>query len=106
MRVVWCMWQHTRECCAHACMRAEANKAAVAANGGIEVVVAAMRRHEDVADVAQYGCGALWNIAVLGKCSAAVCTCSWGAERAAAVRSVRCARQRDDVLACALVCLC
>ena len=55
------------------CVCAEANKAAVAAKGGIEAVVAAMRRHEGVAGVAENGCGALMSIAVLGEWSAAVC---------------------------------
>ena len=58
--------------CVYLCARADANKAAVAAKGGIEAVVAAMRRHEGVAGVAEHGCGALWNIAVLGGWSAAV----------------------------------
>ena len=74
--------------CVYLCARADANKAAVAAKGGIEAVVAAMRRHAGVAGVAEYGCAALWNIAELGRCSAVVCPCSWGAGRAAAVRSV------------------
>ena len=56
------------------CVCADANKAAVAAVGGIEAVVAAMRRHEGVADVAESGCGALLSIAALGGCGAAVCT--------------------------------
>ena len=51
------------------CMCADANKAAVAAKGGIEVVLAAMRRHEGVAGVAEQGCAALGNIAWLGGCS-------------------------------------
>ena len=55
-------------------MCADANQAAVAAKGGIEAVVAAMRRHEGVAGVAEQGCWALSNIAVLGVCGAAVCT--------------------------------
>ena len=60
----------------------------MAAKGGIEAVVAAMRRHEGVADVAENGCHALMSIAWLGGCSAAVCACSWGAGWVAAVRSV------------------
>ena len=50
---------------------ADANKAAAAAKGGIEAVVAAIRRHADVADVAKQGCAALDNMAQLGGCSAA-----------------------------------
>ena len=61
-------------------MCAEANRAAVAAKGGIEAVVAAMRRHEGVACVAEYGCAALWNIAGLGGCSAAMCACVFGVQ--------------------------
>ena len=50
-------------------LRAEANSAEVAAKGGIEAVVAVLRRHEDVADAAQAGCEALKQIAWLGVCS-------------------------------------
>ena len=63
--------------CVRVCLRvcAEANKAAVAAKGGIEAVISAMRRHEGVAGVAEQGCGALWIIAGLGVCSAALFAC-------------------------------
>ena len=54
------------------CVCAEANKAAVAAKGGIKAVVASMRRHEGVAGMAEQGCAALMAIAWLGRCSAAV----------------------------------
>ena len=52
--------------CVCVCVCADANNAAVAAKGGIEAVVAAMRRHEGVAGVAHNGCSALKSIAVLG----------------------------------------
>ena len=52
--------------CALVCVCAEANKAAVAAKGGIEAVVAAMRRHEGVATVAEQGCVVLRNLTGLG----------------------------------------
>ena len=42
----------------------------MAAKGGIEAVVAVLRRHEDVAAVAKQGCEALRSIAWLGVCSA------------------------------------
>ena len=63
--------------CVRVCLRvcAEANKAAVAAKGGIEAVISAMRRHDGVAGVAEQGCGALWSIALLGVCSAALFAC-------------------------------
>ena len=51
-------------------VRAGANAAEVAAKGGIEAVVAVLRRHEGVADVAQAGCGALQQISCGGACSA------------------------------------
>jgi hypothetical protein len=41
------------------------DQAAVAAKGGIEAVVAAMRAHVGVAAVQEQGCGALENIASL-----------------------------------------
>ena len=61
--------------CVCVCVCAEANEAAVAAKGGIEAVVSAMRRHEGVAEVARLGSNALWNIAMLGVCSAALFAC-------------------------------
>ena len=73
------------------CVYAEANKAAVAAKGGIEAVVAAMRRHEGVADVAENGCGALLSIAVLGWWSAAVCARAAAVQGGAAAAAVRAA---------------
>ena len=57
------------------CVGAEANKAAVAAKGGIDAVVSAMRQHEGVVEVAQPGCAALAIIAALGGCSAARRAC-------------------------------
>ena len=42
------------------------NKAEVAAKGGIDAVLAAMRRHEGVAAVAERGCAALQGIGFLG----------------------------------------
>jgi hypothetical protein len=41
------------------------DQAAVAAQGGIDAVVAAMRAHVGVSAVQEQGCGALWNIASL-----------------------------------------
>ena len=61
----------THSICAHCC--SEANSAAVAAKGGIEAVVAALRRHEGEADVAEAGCLTLVNIAVLGERLGCVC---------------------------------
>ena len=54
-----------------ACTRvcADASRAAVAAVGGNEAVVAVLRRHEGNAAVAEQGCGALINIAWLGECA-------------------------------------
>ena len=90
------------------CVCAEANKAAVAAKGGIEAVVAAMRRHEGVAGVAERGCGALNNIAMLGGWSAAVrARAAGGAGRGSGSGSgsagSQCAR-RGDVRARGCVC--
>ena len=76
------------------CVCAEANKAAVAAKGGIEAVVAAMRRHEGVAGVAERGCGALWNIAMLGGWSSAVCARAAAVQGGAAAAAVRAASAR------------
>ena len=59
-------------------VRAGASAAEVAAKGGIEAVVAVLRRHEGVAAVAQEGCWALRHIAWLGVCSAAQ---QWGVVR-------------------------
>ena len=53
--------------CTH--MRADANRAAVAAAGGIEVVVAVLRRHEGNAAVAEQACRALIDVAILGECA-------------------------------------
>ena len=50
-------------------MCAEPNMAAVAAAGGIEAVVAVLRRHEGNAAVAELGCKALNHIALLGECA-------------------------------------
>ena len=55
--------------------RADANNAEVAAKGGIDAVLAAMRRHERVAAVAEKGCAALQIIAHSGGWSAAVSDC-------------------------------
>ena len=88
------------------CVCAEANRPAVAAKGGIEVVVVAMRRHEGVADVAERGCGALMNIAALGGWSAAVrARAAGGAGRGSGSGSAgsQCAR-RGDVRARGCVC--
>ena len=88
------------------CVCAEANKAAVAAKGGIEAVVAAMRRHEGVAGVAERGCGALTSIAWLGGWSAAVrARAAGGAGRGSGSGSAgsQCAR-RGDVRARGCVC--
>ena len=52
---------------------------AVAAKGGVEAVITAMRRHEGVVGVAEMGCNALWNIACLGGHSAVVR--EWGSGR-------------------------
>ena len=46
---------------------AAANRVPVARKGGIDAVVAAMRRHEDNAAVAEQGCAALCNIAADGR---------------------------------------
>ena len=48
---------------------AEANRAAVAAAGGIEAVLAVLRRHEGNAAVAELACWTLRNIASLGGCA-------------------------------------
>ena len=55
-------------------MCVDANKAAVAAKGGIGAVLAVMRRHEGVVGVAEAGCNALGSIATLGGCTV-VCAC-------------------------------
>ena len=92
--------------CSCVCVCAEANRAAVAAKGGIEAVVAAMRRHEGVADVAENGCRALLSIAVLGGWSAAVCARAvGGAGRGSGSGSAgsQCVR-RGDVRARGCVC--
>ena len=92
--------------CRCVCVCAEANKAAVAAKGGIEAVVAAMRRHEGVAGVAERGCGALRIIAMLGGWSAAVrARAAGGAGRGSGSGSAgsQCAR-RGDVRARGCVC--
>ena len=49
---------------------AETIKGTVAMKGGIEAVVAAIRRHKCVPSVAEEGCGALANIASLGEFAA------------------------------------
>ena len=55
--------------------RADANKVEVAAKGGIDAVLAAMRRHEGVVAVAERGCAALQIIAHSGGRCAAVSDC-------------------------------
>ena len=45
------------------------NQAAVAAAGGIELVVAVLRRYEGNAAVAEHACGTLSNFVSLGECA-------------------------------------
>ena len=87
------------------CVCAEANRAAVAAKGGIEAVVAAMQRHAGVAGVAESGCGALRNIAGLGEFSAAVCARAVGGAGRGSCSAVRQCLRRGDVRACVRACL-
>ena len=77
----------------------------VVARGGIEAVVAAMRRHEGVADVAEQGCRALWIIATLGGCSAAVC--ARAVRRCARVGQLQCGQPVREARrrACARLCV-
>ena len=58
-------------CVLHARVCTDANRAAVAAAGGIEAVVAVLRRHEGTAAMAEKGCWALTSIAWLGECTCA-----------------------------------
>ena len=87
-------------------MCAEANAAAVAAKGGIEAVVAAMRRHAGVADVAERGCGALMSIAVLGGWSAAVCARAAAVQGGAVAVAVRAAASARGAATCVRAVVC
>ena len=55
--------------------RADAYSAEVVAKGGIDVVLTAMRRHKDVAAVAEKSCAVLQRIAYAGEWSAVVSEC-------------------------------
>jgi Armadillo/beta-catenin-like repeat len=53
----------------------DANKTAIGAKGGIELLLAAMRTHAASAPVMEQACGALWNLAVNGTIDIAGCKC-------------------------------
>ena len=74
--------------------RADANNAEVAAKGGIDAVLAAMRRHERVAAVAEKGCGALQIMSYYSGGRSAACLRAGGV----------CIRVHDVV--CVFVCVC
>ena len=75
-RLFVCMHARMHVLCAYVSLFvcADANKAAVAAKGGIDAVLAAMRRHEGVAGVAKKGFNALCICVFtsLGGCSVVV----------------------------------
>ena len=62
-----CVCDGMRACaciCGHVWVCGAENKVAIAAAGGIERVVSAMARHAGSAGVQEYGCDALWDLAV------------------------------------------